>query len=182
MEKLEKLKKILLEDDEVELFKFYLIENQKVDDDECSKLATFLLDISSPNGSISNILGMMHSNGMGVQQDDKKTMKYFQLAAEQGNSSGYFNLGLAYYHGKYGMDINKEKTLYLLSISLKKGNMLAKRKLRSIMLSENILKFYATIYEKNEQLEKELAEKKSELTDALNLIDKKRKVFRKQSF
>jgi len=38
----------------------------------------------------------MYRNGKGVPEDDKEAVKWFQLAAEQGNAIAQYNLGVAY--------------------------------------------------------------------------------------
>ncbi len=41
-------------------------------------------------------LGGCYDKGNGVEQDDEKALKYFRLAAEQGNPKGLYGLGLLY--------------------------------------------------------------------------------------
>jgi hypothetical protein len=41
----------------------------------------------------------MYSSGQGVPDDDKTAVKWFRLAAEQGNISAQFNLGKMYHFG-----------------------------------------------------------------------------------
>ena len=47
--------------------------------------------------SAQYMLGCMYDDGLGVTQDDKETVKWFQLAAEQGYARARYNLGLMYY-------------------------------------------------------------------------------------
>ena len=47
----------------------------------------------------------MHQNGQGVPQDDKTAVKWYRLAAEQGNASAQYNLGVMY---AYGMGVLKD--------------------------------------------------------------------------
>ena len=42
----------------------------------------------------------MYANGQGVPQDDAEAVKWFRLAAEQGNASAQFNLALMYDKGQ----------------------------------------------------------------------------------
>ena len=42
----------------------------------------------------------MYAYGEGVPEDDKKTVKWYRLAAEQGHSSAQTNLGVMYYNGE----------------------------------------------------------------------------------
>ena len=46
------------------------------------------------------ILGLIYRNGEGVQQDFKKTLKWYRLSAEQGNSAAQTKLGFMYDYGK----------------------------------------------------------------------------------
>ena len=41
----------------------------------------------------------MYANGEGVPQDDAESVRWFRLAAEQGNAPAQFNLGVAYGNG-----------------------------------------------------------------------------------
>jgi len=41
----------------------------------------------------------MYANGISVPQDDKTAVKWYRLAAEQGNASAQTNLGLMYAFG-----------------------------------------------------------------------------------
>ena len=41
-------------------------------------------------------LGVMYDNGDGVPQDYKEAVKWYRLAAEQGDASAQYNLGLMY--------------------------------------------------------------------------------------
>ena len=50
--------------------------------------------------SAQYMLGCMYDDGLGVTQDDKETVKWFQLAAEQGYACAQYNLGLMYYSTK----------------------------------------------------------------------------------
>jgi TPR repeat protein len=43
---------------------------------------------------------MMYANGDGVPQDYKETVKWFQLAAEQGIAQAQYNLGVGYLQGQ----------------------------------------------------------------------------------
>ena len=46
-------------------------------------------------------LGFMYYNGEGVAQDYQETLKWYQLAAEQGNDRAQTKLGFMYYNGSY---------------------------------------------------------------------------------
>ena len=42
----------------------------------------------------------MYANGEGVPENDTKAIKWYRSAAEQGNGSAQFNLGLMYSKGE----------------------------------------------------------------------------------
>jgi TPR repeat protein len=44
----------------------------------------------------------MYENGYGVTKDDTEAVKWFRKAAEQGNATGQYNLGIMYENG-YGV-------------------------------------------------------------------------------
>ena len=41
----------------------------------------------------------MYANGLGVRQDDAEAVRWYRLAADQGDASGHFNLGMMYANG-----------------------------------------------------------------------------------
>ena len=41
-------------------------------------------------------LGAMYGTGRGVPQDDAEAVRWYRLAAEQGNADAQFNLGVVY--------------------------------------------------------------------------------------
>jgi len=45
-------------------------------------------------------IGLMHSGGLGMQQDHMKAIKWYRLAANQGYMSAQYSLGLNYYLGE----------------------------------------------------------------------------------
>jgi uncharacterized protein len=42
----------------------------------------------------------MYDKGRGVPQNDKTALKWYRLAAEQGNAAAQFNLGVMYNEGE----------------------------------------------------------------------------------
>ena len=42
----------------------------------------------------------MYATGEGVPEDDREAVKWFRMAAEQGNASAQFNLAVMYYDGE----------------------------------------------------------------------------------
>ena len=67
------------------------------------KAATPYPDTASPfkNGyaPAQHNLAITYANGIGVKQDFKEALKWFQKAAEQGVAESQFSLGLSYYKG-----------------------------------------------------------------------------------
>ena len=53
------------------------------------------------NAEAQNRLGVMYSNGWGVQQDNSEALKWYRKAAEQGHAVAQTNLGDSYYLGKF---------------------------------------------------------------------------------
>ena len=45
-------------------------------------------------------LGIMYANGQGVPQDYAEAVKWFRLAADQGDATAQFNLGIMYAKGQ----------------------------------------------------------------------------------
>ena len=48
----------------------------------------------------SSIRLCLYKKGQGVEKNNSKAIKYFRMAAEQGDPLGMFNLGVMYYKGK----------------------------------------------------------------------------------
>ena len=72
------------------------------------------LNILSPlaeegNLEAQNTLGLINDEGSGVNQDYKEAVKWYRLAAEQGDAYGQFNLGLCTL-----MDMELLKTMFML--------------------------------------------------------------------
>jgi len=50
--------------------------------------------------SLITSLGLMYLKGQGVLKNDKTAVKWFRLAAEQGNAQAQSNLGVMYFKGQ----------------------------------------------------------------------------------
>lgn len=58
------------------------------------------LPLAEQSAAAQNNLGEMYGIGRGVPQDDKTAVKWFSLAAEQGDVAAQFNLALMYADGR----------------------------------------------------------------------------------
>ena len=52
------------------------------------------------NADAQYMLGLLYSNGQGVEQDQREAVKWYRKAAEQGHKSAQFNLGVRYDNGQ----------------------------------------------------------------------------------
>jgi len=52
------------------------------------------------NAGAQNNLGSMYLTGQGVPQDDAEAVKWYRLAAEQGDAAGQVGLGVMYANGR----------------------------------------------------------------------------------
>ena len=66
-------------------------------------------------------MGYLYQEGQGVEKNYSKAIKYFRLAAEQGDPLGMFNLGVMYYKGK-GVYQDIEEALRWFERSAECGN------------------------------------------------------------
>ena len=60
---------------------------------------TFHLKVRASHLNAQTSLGWMYRKGLGVPQDDKTAVKWWRLAAEQGNATAQSNLGWMYLRG-----------------------------------------------------------------------------------
>ena len=58
-------------------------------------------------------LGVMYSNGDGVNQDYSQASHYYKLAADQNYADAQFILGLMYYHGDGISEDKKQAAIYI---------------------------------------------------------------------
>jgi TPR repeat protein len=70
-------------------------------------------------------LGVLYSNGYGVQPDDKIAVMWYTKAAEQGHAMAQYNLGLMYANGE-GVPENDVKAYVWASMGKANGNEIAK--------------------------------------------------------
>ena len=72
----------------------------------------------------------MYDNGEGVPQDYKEAIKWYRLAAEQGNANAQYNLGLMYDNGE-GVPQDYKEAVKWYRLAAEQGM----RKLNTILLS-----------------------------------------------
>src|SRR5690242_10020814 len=60
--------------------------------------------------SCQNLLGVLYSQGRGVQKSEAEAATWFRKAAEQGHPQACFNLGRAYQFGR-GVKVSDEEAL-----------------------------------------------------------------------
>ena len=65
------------------------------------------------NVDAQHVLGVMYANGRGVMKDEKKAVKWYQLAAERGLAEAQFNLSLMYDNGQGVIEDDKMAVKWL---------------------------------------------------------------------
>lgn len=66
-------------------------------------------------------LGLLYAIGKDVQQDHKRALYWYELAANQGHALAQRNLGMAYFHG-LGVPQNYKQAYIWLSLAAANGN------------------------------------------------------------
>ncbi len=84
----------------------------------------------------------MYANGLGVSQDDKQAVKWFRLAAEQGNADAQNNLGWVYANG-LGIPKDLEEAVKWYRLAAEQGHDLARGNLDDM---QEVMEKYETIY------------------------------------
>ena len=77
--------------------------------------------VQNDPGAMNN-LGLMYDNGIGVEQDFKQAILWFQRSMELGEGKAAFNLAQMYRLGK-GVKLNRNKALQLMNKSVEFGNL-----------------------------------------------------------
>ena len=78
--------------------------------------------------------GFVYDYGLGVEQNDGKAFKYFELSADQGNSYGQYNVGNCYHVG-IGVKNNNDKAFKYWKLSADQGDSRAKINLDYLLSS-----------------------------------------------
>lgn len=72
------------------------------------------------NANLSNNIGVMYRDGLGVAVDGKEAVKWFQGAARKGFAQAQNNLGAMYLHGN-GVQRSPEEAVKWFRLAAKKG-------------------------------------------------------------
>jgi TPR repeat protein len=67
----------------------------------------------------------MYQNGRGLPQDDQGAVRFYKLAAEQGNDQGQANLAFMYLQGRGGLAQSDEEAVRLYKLAAEQGNVRA---------------------------------------------------------
>jgi len=79
--------------------------------------------VCSSDLNAQHSLGFMYSAGRGVPQDFNEAVKWYRMAAEQGNPWGQFNLAITYADGRgVDQDLVKAHCWYNLAASQGHGD------------------------------------------------------------
>ncbi len=92
-------------------------------------LFDFLVDLYSEecrNGNdwAMNDLGALYYDGRGCEQDFKKAVFYFDMAAKNGNRQAQENLGYCYYYGR-NMPVDYEKAFHYFALGAFDGHLIS---------------------------------------------------------
>ncbi len=77
---------------------------------------------------VQNNLGCMYNDGHGARQDSAEAVKWFRLAADQGNSNAQSNLGAMYDNGQ-GVKQDYSEAMKWYQLAADQGNKYAQRNL-----------------------------------------------------
>jgi len=82
-------------------------------------------------------LGAMYEKGEGVPQDYKEAVKWYQLAAEQGDADAQYNLGLMHSNGQ-GISQNDKEAIKWYRLAAEQGNALAQDELNLLLKKKSL--------------------------------------------
>jgi TPR repeat protein len=71
-------------------------------------------------------MGFMHSNGKGVAGNYPEAIRWYRMAAEQGNASALSNLGFMFDHGQ-GVEQDDARALMYYNKAAKRGDVYANK-------------------------------------------------------
>ena len=92
----------------------------------------------------------MYQNGRGVPQSDQEAVKWYRLAAEQGNSFGQNNLGFMYQNGR-GVPQSDQEAIKWYRLAAEQGNSFALERLLDYENKKDQMKTHKTTEEKTEK-------------------------------
>jgi TPR repeat protein len=84
------------------------------------------------DGEAARNLGHLYRQGLGVERDLPIAIAWYQVAADAGVTSAWYNLGMLYYHGAEGYPPNREQGLAWLTRAAEAGIAPAKAELERI--------------------------------------------------
>ncbi len=73
------------------------------------------------DGFAQHMVGFCYSSGKGVDQDEREGLKWYEMAAEQGNAKAESNLGLALKNGTGGIKPDPKRALALMERAASKN-------------------------------------------------------------
>ena len=79
-------------------------------------------------------IGRMYSLGKGVAIDHKESIRWYRIAAENGDSGANFNLGVKYINGT-GVKINYSISLMWMNLAMRHNNFTSDRQYEKIRAS-----------------------------------------------
>jgi TPR repeat protein len=74
------------------------------------------------NSDALNELAFRYSEGIGFTKDTEKAMAYYHSAAEKGNLSAQFNLGINHLGGRYGAEKSPDEAIFWFRKAAEKGH------------------------------------------------------------
>ncbi|KYR01625.1 hypothetical protein DLAC_01625 [Tieghemostelium lacteum] len=124
------------EEQDKSFIKYFIEASQKGHADSSYWLATNLMSSSQPEKSIeyletsvqqgsgqaATFLSMLYRNGIYVEQDSQKFMKYLQLAIERKDAVALLTMGELYFNGQEGLQQNYKLAFQYFSESSQLGN------------------------------------------------------------
>ena len=95
----------------------------------------FEIEISAGSHPAMNDLGACYYNGKrGFEQNFRKAVELYTLAAEKGNPQAQQNLGYCYYYGR-DMDVDYEKAFHYFALGAFDGNLISLYKIGDMYLN-----------------------------------------------
>ena len=87
-----------------------------------TQFVSYLYDAEHGEGKAQNHIGRCYALGDGVEQNDSLAIKWYRLAAEGGYDMGQRNLGVCYYKGLCGLDVDYTEAVKWLRKAAEQGN------------------------------------------------------------
>lgn len=133
----------ILAEEELEESPFDIVMNIN-ESDRLAPMPDYLIDfvtdllegeIEEDNDAAMNTLGAMYYEGFrGFEQNFKKAVHYYEMAAERGNRTAQENLGYCYYYGRVGAP-DYEKAFHYFALGAFDGNLISLYKIGDMYLN-----------------------------------------------